>query len=177
LLHRPLNKKLYKLNARLQQEDEQIRQGRFELRKQGYSFKTDCPDYYNSNLLGANTIYPALEADAHFSVVGIAETPALIEAGNLKFIASKNNNDTYLIWPAVCPHEGGSLIKGKFCDAKVTCPWHGLHFKAVELSVTQTCASKHGFIYKLVGNNIYVTQNLTMGEKATVTKDCNFISA
>ncbi len=157
LLHYPLNRKLYKLNVRLQQEDEQIRQGRFELRKQGYGFKTDCPDYYNSNVLGAHTIYPILEKNAYFSLENITETPMTLDAGNLKFIVKKNNN-TYFIWPAACPHEGGPLIKGKFCDAKVTCPWHGLHFKAAELSRQVTHAAKHGFEYELIGDDIYVRQ-------------------
>ncbi len=177
LLHKPLNKKLYSLNARLQQEDEQVRQGRFELRKQGYTFKTDCPDYYNSNQLGANTIYPSLEAGASFSLEGITEVPTLVEAGNLKFIVSKNNNSGYLVWPSTCPHEGGPLINGKFCEAKVTCPWHGLHFKAVELSANHSTASKHGFAYELIGNTVYIKQSSSIEEKIIVTKSHDFITA
>ncbi|MCD6038606.1 MAG: Rieske [2Fe-2S] domain [Gammaproteobacteria bacterium] len=177
LLHKPLNKKLYKLNARLQQEDEQIRQGRFELRKQGYHFKTDCPDYHNSNLLGANTIYPVLEADAHFSVEGLTEKPMLVEAANLKFIASKNNEDTYFIWPATCPHEGGPLIKGTFCKAKAICPWHGLHFKAIELSEAYPFGSRYGFAYELVGKKVYIKQSLPPERNITVVEQVDFISA
>ena len=79
-------------------------------------------------------------------------------AGNLEFIIKKNS-ETYFIWPAACPHEGGPLIDGKFCEAKVACPWHGLEFSAAQVSVESPFAFKQGFEYELNNNQIYIKQS------------------
>jgi nitrite reductase/ring-hydroxylating ferredoxin subunit len=155
-IHPFLNKKLYKLNQRLQKEDEQIRQGRFKLRKEGYQFHTDQPNYYNSNILKQNTIYPSLTSNACITLEDISLTPSLRQVGNLKFIVKKEPDQSYFIWPAACPHEGGPLINGSFCESKVTCPWHGLHFRAAHLSVTTPRDEKYGFEYMLSENKIYI---------------------
>ncbi len=159
-LHKPLDKKLYKLNARLQQEDEQLRQGRFELRQRGYTFRTDCPDYYNSNVLRNNTIYPPLDEGAFFTLDGVTSEPSTKTIDDLEFIVKKTERNEYLIWPAVCPHEGGPLMQGKFCEGKITCPWHGLHFMAAQLSAESPEAMKHGFTYTLQDNMVCVRQNV-----------------
>jgi nitrite reductase/ring-hydroxylating ferredoxin subunit len=157
-LHKPLNKKLYKLNVRLQQEDEQIRHGRFEARKKAYQFKTDVPDYYNSNLPGNNTIYPVLPEHASFALDDVTHENTIKKLGEIEFIVKKDEVNNYLIWPAVCPHEGGPLIRGKFCETRVTCPWHGLQFQAVQLSAAAPEAARHGFSYLLKDGRVYVMQ-------------------
>lgn len=157
-LHRPLNKKLYSLNVRLQEEDEQVRQGRFALRKQGFRFQTDVPDYYNSNVLGEHTLYPKLVENAFFTIDDLGQDPITKQAGNLQFVAKKDDEGRYHIWPAACPHEGGPLNKGKQCGAKITCPWHGLQFTSVQLSLASPFASRYGFEYYLNGNQIFVSQ-------------------
>lgn len=158
-IHQWLSKKLYKLNARLQDEDEPVRQGRFLLRKKGYQFKTDSPDYYNSNLIGANTIYPKLNNKSVINLEGITEEPQVKTAGNIDFVVKKNAEGVYLLWPAACPHEGGPLIQGKFCENKVTCPWHGLPFQAVQLSLKNNRALRNGFEYVLTNNQIEIEQS------------------
>lgn len=155
-LHSFFNKKMYKLTARLQEEDEPLRQGRYELRKKGYHFKTDVPDYYNSNVLGVHTIYPDLSDDASILIDGISDVPTIKKANEVEFIVKKSEKGSYLIWPATCPHEGGPLVNGKFCDLKVTCPWHGLHFKAAQLSDESPNSTVYGFEYKLLGDRIYI---------------------
>lgn len=160
-LHKPLDKKLYTLNARLQKEDEELRQGRFALRKQGYSFKTDKPDYYNSNVLGNNTIYPFPPEGISFSIDDITSEMSTKKINNMEFLVKKEGNQ-YLIWPAVCPHEGGPLAMGKFCEAKVTCPWHGLHFQAAELSRESPGALKHGFSYVLKDNLVLIKRTAAL---------------
>src|SRR5204863_7629197 len=157
-LHRPLHKKLYKLNQRLQEEDAQLRNGRFVLRKQGYRFQTDAPNYYNSNVLGLNTVYPTLESQAAISLEGIAAEPQVKKAANIEFLVKKDDKEQYLNWPAACPHEGGPLSAGKVCDAQVTLPWHGLRFTGVVLSVANPEGSRYGFQYRLADNQIVVTQ-------------------
>ncbi len=157
-LHKPLNNKLHTLNKRLQEEDEQIRQGRFVLREKGFQFKTDSPDYYNSNRLTTNTIYPPLDHDANFLVANLTREPTLLKAGNLEFIAAQEEHGTYHIWPAACPHEGGPLLNGKICDAQIACPWHGLRFNAAVLSKTSPQAIRYGFEYTLHNDAISVKQ-------------------
>lgn len=157
-LHKPLSKKLYKLNKRLQEEDAQIRNGRFELRKQGYQFRSDPANYYTSNLLLTNTIYPKLADDAFVLLSTFTETVTEVRIGGLNFLLQKSG-DHYLLWPAVCPHEGGPLGQGKFCGTQVACPWHSLRFSAVELSVKHTSAARYGFEYLLAEDKIYIKQN------------------
>ena len=60
-IHKYLDKKIYKLNVRLQEEDYVIRSQRALLRKYGYNFKSDPPDYCSSNKLTNNTVYPSLK--------------------------------------------------------------------------------------------------------------------
>lgn len=159
-LHRPINKKLYKLNARLQAEDQQVREGRFELRKQGYQFNTDCPNYYNSNLLGTNTIYPRMKADAEaISLENVNENIITKQCGGLEFLIKKTKQNSFLIWPAVCPHEGGPLSKGNVCESKIACPWHGLKFSAVELSESKSMGASYGFEYQLIKHQIFIKQS------------------
>jgi len=157
-MHRFLNKKLYALNARLQDEDQPLRQGRFLLRKIGYCFKTDKPNYYNSNILGQHTIYPDLLEPTSISLDDITDTPTAKKVGEIEFIVQKTQENHILIWPAVCPHEGGPLLQGKFCQQRITCPWHGLHFNAANLSIQSPTDSRYGFHYSLVGNNIIIRQ-------------------
>lgn len=157
-LHGLLNRKLYKLNKRLQEEDEPVRQGRLLLRQKGYQFNTDIPNYYNSNVKKLNTIYPRIIENAQIDLHCITESPKQVLIGGIEFIAKKESN-SYLIWPAACPHEGGPLLSGKVCGKQITCPWHGLRFSAAELSETTPLIIKHGFEYYLEENHIHIKSN------------------
>jgi nitrite reductase/ring-hydroxylating ferredoxin subunit len=157
IIHKFLDKKLYKLNKRLQDEDQPVRQGRLALRKKGLHFRTDVPDYYNSNILRSNTIYPQISENACLSLNDVTVQPQEKMVGNLEFVIKKDK-DAYLIWPAACPHEGGPLIEGKFCGEKVACPWHGLEFAAAKLSLHSPSAIKQGFQYNLVDEKIFIKQ-------------------
>ena len=53
----------------------------------------------------------------------------------ISFIIKKISENEFYIWPSVCPHEGASLEDASFCDTSVKCPWHGLSFNAVKLSL------------------------------------------
>ena len=87
-----------------------------------------------------------------------------------EFIIKKENN-TYYIWPAACPHEGGPLLNGKLDKAKITCPWHGLHFSAAQLSIESPEAFKYGFEYRLMKNCIHIKQNQLLGQGACLAKE------
>jgi len=156
-LHKPIDKKLLKLNVRLQQEDEQLRQGRFELRQQGFTFRSDPPNYNSSNTMSANTIYPQLDLESFFSVDDVT-SESFKKVGKLEFIVKKDESGSYLIWPAVCPHEGGPLKQGKICNTHIICPWHSLRFAPVKLSCDATFGAKYGFEYMLMQNKVYVKQ-------------------
>lgn len=171
-LHKFLDKKLYKLNARLQEEDAQIRHGRYNLRKQGYKFRSDPPDFLSSNILTQNTIYPDITGQGILDLRGCGDAPEIRKADHLEFIVKKEQ-DSYLIWPANCPHEGGPLQNGKFCDSQIVCPWHGLRFSAVKLSYTAPQAEKYGFKYVLGDGCIYI-QRSTM---AHIHDECGLMGA
>lgn len=156
-LHKPLHNKLQKLNKRLQEEDEQLRQGRFALRKNGYQFQTDEPNYYNCNIPGHNTIYPPLKHPAYLLIDKLTQEPVIKKIGDIEFIIKKEN-DCFHIWPAACPHEGGPLINGTLCDKQITCPWHGLRFSPVILSTQSPTGERYGFHYQLLNNQIVVSQ-------------------
>lgn len=158
-LHKPLNKKLYRLNERLQEEDKQIRQGRYQLREKGYRFRSDLPDYMNSNVLGTNTFYPQITESNTLSLDDVTESPTTKNIGGVEFIVKKAA-ELYFIWPAACPHEGGPLMQGKHCEGKITCPWHGLQFSAVQLSNENPHGAKYGFEYTLAEGKILVKQNV-----------------
>jgi hypothetical protein len=168
-LHKPLSKMLYRLNVRLQQEDEQIRQERFALRKEGYTFRTDNPNFYNSNILNENTIYPKMMDEVDVCVNDVSDVAMLKKAENIEFIIKKENN-IYFIWPAACPHEGGPLVNGKFSSTKITCPWHGLHFSAVQLSKESPAAFKYGFEYRLSENIIYIKQKAILEQHTCLSQ-------
>ncbi len=158
-IHKYLNNKLYKLNIRLQEEDYVIRSQRAILREKGYMFKSDPPNYYNSNMLTNNTIYPLLEDIIRINMSDFKESNTINNKKNtslykfgkkeISFIIKKISENEFYIWPSVCPHEGASLEDASFCDTSVKCPWHGLSFNAVKLSLKNKSISKYGFIYKL----------------------------
>lgn len=156
-IHKFLDKKLFTLNERLQHEDAQIRNGRFDLRNKGYTFRSDPPDYYNSNRLESNTIYPPIGQPGYFDLSYFTDQATQVALGNVEFILQKTAA-SFLIWPAACPHEGGPLLQGKICSTQVTCPWHGLRFRAAELSPARPQAVQNGFEYTLRGDQIHVVR-------------------
>ena len=167
-IHKYLNKKIYKLNVRLQEEDYVIRSQRALLRKYGYNFKSDPPDYYSSNKLINNTVYPNLKRPIKINIKEFTDINALNKKKEslykfgekeISFIVKKISNSEFYIWPSVCPHEGASLEDGDFCDNRVTCSWHGLNFTGSKLSKEKNTISKYGFIYKLENDFITISNN------------------
>ncbi|OGT35021.1 MAG: hypothetical protein A3F11_07385 [Gammaproteobacteria bacterium RIFCSPHIGHO2_12_FULL_37_14] len=155
-LHKPLSKKFFRLNTRLQAEDDQIRKQRYELRKKGYHFASDPVDYYTANTLKCNTIYPTIADKLTINMEHLLpDQLTKFIVGAHSFMIKKNNANEYFIWPAVCPHEGGDLLKGKACDQyKIQCPWHGLKFTAAQLSKHTPQAVQYGFNYRLIDDTV-----------------------
>lgn len=157
-LHFLLDRKFHRLNARLQEEDAQVRNQRFALRKKGYSFRSDPPDYVTSNTLTNNTVYPKLPENA-FIPLASAEAGRTVRmaVGEVDFLLRSDGGD-YLLWPAACPHEGGELEKGTLReDCRLECPWHGLPFAPARVSAAKPQAKAYGFIYMLEAERIRVS--------------------
>jgi nitrite reductase/ring-hydroxylating ferredoxin subunit len=174
-LHPILNRKFIKLNTRLQIEDTPIREQRYKLRKNGYKFIEEPVNYYNSNSLKYNTIYPKLPDVAEINVTGfIKERINKVYLNQVGFLIKKVE-DEFLIWPLVCPHEGGDLSLGKHCEKKqIQCSWHGLRFTALTLSANVDKASGYGFEFNL-DNSIIRVSKILNNETLSVTEDCELI--
>jgi len=156
-MHALLSKMFYKLNVRLQEEDAQVRGARHSLREKGYTFLSDPPDYYNSNQLTNNTVYPDVPADAAIEINTLPmNSLERVTAGTVEFIVQRKK-DAVLLWPAACPHEGGNLAGGRLHDdCRMECPWHGLKFVAASLSAAQPTAEAYGFSYKMENGIIQI---------------------
>lgn len=157
-LHKLLSRKFYKLNERLQVEDSQIREQRFDLRKKGYAFNSDICDYYQSNQLRRNTIYPALLVPITIDTKKLPYNELVEQQNNyVSFIIKKQTENEFLIWPSSCPHEGGNLMRGKLCNNnQLQCPWHGLRFSAVKLTSKQSTVKEFGFEFILQQEQIVI---------------------
>jgi nitrite reductase/ring-hydroxylating ferredoxin subunit len=159
-LHPVLGRMFYKLNVRLQEEDSVIRSQRYRLRKKGYAFRSDPPDYYNSNQLTNNTVYPELPEGACIRVDTLPmheTTPCM--AGDMEFLVRRGEGEV-LIWPSACPHEGGELGKGRQKeDCRIECPWHGLKINGARMSLQQPKAENYGFSYTLEKGTIHIRKD------------------
>lgn len=157
-IHKILLKMLLKLFNKLQDEDLIIRNQRVIIRKKGYKFKDSQPDYLNSNSMNLSVIYPKLKKSFSKSLEDLSiNKDHLVYAENNLFIINKKSNNDLLIWPGVCPHQGGSLESCSESGDKKVCPWHGLKIPAIKLNADHTTVSKYGFKFKLINEYIEIT--------------------
>lgn len=132
-LHPFFNRRLLKLQRVQDAEDRQIRDQRYQLRKQGFRFATDDPDFLNSNRLTDHVIVPGSMAAVRMPVASLPHGRIeRIEMGCLPFLA-KRDGDAVTIWPALCPHEGAPMAQEHLCEGVLQCPWHGRRHKGFEL--------------------------------------------
>lgn len=155
-LHKPLNRRLLALHRRLNSEDAEIRERRRTLRLDGFRFSSDPPDFLTANNLSNHTLYPRLEG-----TMPISELPrdefVRRRLGSIDFLLRREADDTVSIIPAACPHEGGPLERGRICDGRIECPWHGLQFRPAQLNVRTTSQTAFGFRFDLVAQGIRVS--------------------
>ncbi len=129
-LHAFLNRSMLKLQTKQDIEDnEQIRHRRLSLRDAGFHFKTDCPDFTNSNQLTNNVIFPASEKTSRLNLSNLLNdaAPQNITLGILELLIKREGN-SIRVWPGICPHEGASLNSQHLCKEFIHCPWHGRRF-------------------------------------------------
>ena len=127
-LHPILDRRLRRLNVVQNEEDEVIRRRRTALRKAGYRFATDEPDFVNSNARAHNVTFPRLEKSHSIGLEDLKAGEARrIEIDGRAYVV-RRSTDGLEVWPGVCPHEGALLECAHLDDATMRCPWHGLAF-------------------------------------------------
>ncbi|UYN97347.1 MAG: Rieske 2Fe-2S domain-containing protein [Enhydrobacter sp.] len=145
-LHPLLSRRLVRLNHLQNREDDPIRDRRVALRAAGYRFKTDLPDFVNSNVKGNSTIFPPLQDPVSISLADLPDGRAVqIEVANRSYIL-RRQKDAVEIWPSVCPHEGAEIRPEHLSGSIVRCPWHGLEFAARRLvpdgGIVEICGAR-----------------------------------
>ena len=77
-----------------------------------------------------------------------------------RLIALFNVDGRFHALDGICPHQGGSLGKGKLTGCIITCPWHGWQFN---VSTGQHEANRSliqpGFPVKVDGDDVLVEVN------------------
>lgn len=156
LLHRPLNWRLSKLQKVQDEEDEEIRDRRYVLRKAGVRFDTDDFDFLNSNDLGDHARMPALERPVRIPLTGLApgEVRRYVE-GTVELMVERSG-DAVKVWPGMCPHAGAELRPEHVCRGAAECSWHGRKFPAKHLSPAQPVCEVLGRRVELQGDALVV---------------------
>lgn len=156
-LHAPLNRRLYRINEVQNKDDTPVRIRRADLRRRGYRFGSDNPDFINSNVLIDNVTPPQLVGIYRISLKGIIETGLnRVWAGPIELLVRKNGNQGITVWPAVCPHEGGPIALGKVCNGMILCPWHNLKQPGATLNSVRTQEFLGGLQLSLEGDELVV---------------------
>ena len=155
-LHRFVHRRLLRLNEVQNPEDDPLRDRRIALRAAGYSFKTDLPDFMNSNVIENNTVFPAVTTPATIGLGDLPDQSAVqVPIANRAFILRRDGNAVD-IWPGVCPHEGAELDAGHIRGKALKCPWHGLEFAARRLLEGAPAITICGARLQLSGGRIAV---------------------
>jgi nitrite reductase/ring-hydroxylating ferredoxin subunit len=127
-LHKPLNRRLLRLNDIQNKEDDRIRDRRIALRAAGYRFRTDQPDFVTSNVVAHNVIFPDLLSTHRLAVADLPEGVAkAVELGDRSYVLRRTGQSVE-VWPGICPHEGAPLGPAELAQRTIKCPWHGLEF-------------------------------------------------
>ena len=133
-LHPILSRRFVRLNEVQNGEDDPIRDRRIALRAAGYRFKTDDPDFMNSNVIENNTVFPPVTAPGEIALGDLPDRSAVqVAIAGRAFILRRDGGGVE-VWPGVCPHEGAELAAAHVTGTSVKCPWHGLQFAARRLT-------------------------------------------
>jgi len=133
-LHRPLHRRLLRLNDVQNQEDDQIRDRRVYLRAAGYRFATDVPDFLNTNVIANNVVFPPLSQVRSIALTDLPEGELrTIQIADRAYVLRRKDGAVE-VWPGVCPHEGAPLGANDVLGNKIKCSWHGLEFAARRLN-------------------------------------------
>jgi hypothetical protein len=156
-LHPFLSRRLTRLNDVQNREDDAIRDRRIALRAAGYRFKTDAPNFMNSNVMENNTIFPAMATAVGVPVRDLPDQQAIEVAVADRAFIMRRDDEVVDVWPGVCPHEGASLTRADLRGKTVKCPWHGLEFPGRRLVEGGPGITLCGTRLELAGGAIAVT--------------------
>ena len=136
-LHWIFNRLLLSLQKNQDDEDNALVRGRrLQLRKAGFCFATDDPNFINSNELHDHVRFPpgAPESRLRLSML-LPEVgaEARVRVGALELLLRREAH-ALRVWPGICPHEGAALTAQHCRDGVVQCPWHGRRFRGAELA-------------------------------------------
>lgn len=155
-LHGNLSRRLKKLNEIQNAEDVPVRDRRYELRRKGYSFASDNPDFLNSNTLTNNVKAPAIHGTHRVSLKALtSESRGRVAVGPIELLV-RPNGESFTFWTAVCPHEGGPLEAGAQTGNQIECIWHGLKFPGLTLSPGKPKGNLCGLDMSLEGSDLIV---------------------
>jgi Rieske [2Fe-2S] domain len=126
-LHKLFDRRLARLQNEQGDEDAPLRERRLELRKRGVRFVTDEPDFINANDLSDHVIPPPASWPLRVSLPRANGAYQHVRAGALELLV-RQEADSLIVWPGLCPHEGARLDETNLCDRRLTCPWHGRSF-------------------------------------------------
>ncbi len=160
-LHGPFNRKLLKLQEKQDGEDFVVRDRRQKLRREGFNFKTNEPDFLNANVLTDMVIFPPLKEKPSFDVSTLVKnTRTRIRLGPVDLYATATDSAVHL-WPALCPHEGADIPESNLCSEVASCPWHGRKFSAVKLAYGGTANYRMGnILISLENQNLILKENI-----------------
>ncbi len=155
-LHSSLSKKLYRLNAVQNGEDEVVRVRRTELRKRGFSFATDDPDYINSSDLSVRINRPTLPEPVEF-ILPDHDRLERLALDSVELIVQRIGDGEVKVWPGVCPHEGAELTAECLKGDTIVCPWHLLKFKGTVVRDGDEAIVGEGYIYSIRDGRLSVS--------------------
>ncbi len=159
LFHGILSRKLERLGRVQTEEDSGIRDRRAELRGKGYVFSSDEPDFISSNALTLNTLAPPIEGVLHVELASLPEGRLTkVMLGVVELLVERRADQSIVVWPGACPHEGADLALGERCDKDIVCQWHGLRFAGTTLSPAQPSGRVGLLELRLEGTDLQVRQ-------------------
>lgn len=160
MFHGYISRRLEKLNRVQNDEDEEIRARRAELRGKGYGFSSDEPDFISSNALTLNTRPPRLEGSHRVALADLPQSQLhKVAVGAVDLLIQRRADEGVIVWPGACPHEGSDLSRAKLCGQDIQCHWHGLRFVGTILTPAQHTGSVGALEVRLEGTELVVSQH------------------
>lgn len=164
----PLIRWVLKRNyADLMSGDIPMRHRRGQLRRKGYSYRTDgAPQSFEStmNIGGSNLIIPSAPA-ASGCIPDVVERsgagPVLWGEDDHRGLRIERSDGSILVFPRLCEHEGASLDGAECSKQRLSCPWHGrvippLARFDVDQRDEQECRTDNGLVLTLRGGDLLV---------------------
>lgn len=154
-LHGWLNRRMYRLNAVQNEEDIPVRNRRTELRRLGWSFKSDPPNFLLSNTNENSAVPPEFDQPVRIALPDAEDEKLSVREGAFEFLVKRSAGSLY-VWPGVCPHEGGPLCDAALHGDKLECPWHGFRFGPIRLDADEPEGELYGLRLKYENDTLIV---------------------